>query len=161
MSEIIDALTAYYAEQSSVTAPVGIRQDLGLAPTILGWTNDVTGLGRQDTFTVQRIKARSLGVESDFEGVAGAYAWRANETIVSLAADVVRFRVLGDLALKAIRTDVAYRDVAREYFSQAKESLNAAIKAIADALKPQTSEPEEIPTSDQFRSVSVGVRRRY
>jgi hypothetical protein len=114
MSTLLTALTAYYASKTpAVSVPVGIRQDLGLPATVLGYSNDAAGLERYDADSALRVKARIPGVKNELEGVAGNFDWESNSDVVDLAADAVRFRVLGDMALKAIRTDPAYRPKTR------------------------------------------------
>jgi hypothetical protein len=152
MSTLLTALTAYYASKTpAVSVPVGIRQDLGLPATVLGYSNDAAGLERYDADSALRVKARIPGVKNELEGVAGNFDWESNSDVVDLAADAVRFRVLGDMALKAIRTDPAYRQVAADYFSQAKDAIKAAQQAMADSLAP----PDKVSKRSNPASFSI------
>ena len=153
------ALESYYLKQEAgVKAAVGIRQDLGFKATLLGYDGP-SALTLYDSASQARIDARALTVASRLRSVPGAYEWRRDGDILSIAADALRFYVLGDMAGKAVRTDPAYREDARAYYEQAENALQAAESAMADALQTDPNQTGAVtvegPRSHSRRMVPV------
>lgn len=165
MGEILSALENEYSSKAPpVTAVIGVRQDSNILAPVVGFPSDSTGVARFDDFVASRLRLRELGVRGALSGVAGNYDWKTNDEVLSLGADATRFRVLGDIAIKAMRTDREYLEVAKEYYRQANEALESAEKLMLDAIKFSAgSNPPSSTQSnnDMPRSGSLRIKQTW